>query len=75
MDLGAFGRELTLTQGHALEMSFKANLCAQGLYECPCSRIAHLYPYKKPENETKDSIKRSLKRIAEVWMVRKKNLM
>lgn len=72
-DIGAYDHDLKVWQGEQLEMSFKAHLCAHGILEVPCSRIAHSYRninnyYKRYENETDYSI-RNLKRIAEVWMV------
>lgn len=71
-DLGAYDKLLQVSHGEQLEMSFKAHLCAHGLFECPCSRVAHSYRYKnyykRFENGT-DFAARNMKRIAEVWMV------
>ena len=71
-DLGAYDKLLKVSHGEQLEMSFKAHLCAHGLFECPCSRVAHSYRYKnyykRFENGT-DFAARNMKRIAEVWMV------
>ncbi|XP_070502431.1 N-acetylgalactosaminyltransferase 4-like [Chironomus tepperi] len=70
-DIGAYDKQLKVSHGEQFEMSFKAHLCAHGVFECPCSRVAHSYRYKnyykRFENGT-DFAARNMKRIAEVWM-------
>lgn len=71
-DIGSYDTQLKVSQGEQFEMSFKAHLCARGILEIPCSRVAHSYRnhnyYKRFENGT-DFAARNLKRIAEVWLV------
>lgn len=57
-------------QGEQLELSFKAHLCASGVYECPCSRIAHHrnLNFKRFGEDGVDYMIRNFKRIAEVWL-------
>jgi hypothetical protein len=71
-DNGAYDGQLRVAQGEQLEMSIKAHLCARGIVECPCSRVAHSHRnknyYKSFENGT-DFAARNLKRIVDVWFV------
>lgn len=51
-------------------MSFKLWLCADGLYEVPCSRVAHTFRRVNPSRSSikDDFLARNFKRLAEVWL-------
>lgn len=70
-ELGTYDEGLEIWNGENYELSFKLWLCdkALGLYEVPCSRVAHNFRKINPSRASKrDFIGRNFKRIAEVWL-------
>lgn len=51
-------------------MSFKTHLCGDGMFEIPCSRVAHTFRNKNYYKSEKgdDYVAKNLKRITEVWL-------
>lgn len=57
--------------GENWELCIKLWLCSGGLYEIPCSRVAHLSKLHSAYRNTEkpmDFVGRNLKRVAEVWL-------
>lgn len=69
--LGGYDENLQIWNGENYELSIKLWLCGGGIYEVPCSRVAHLTKkhsaHRHAENAT-DFVGRNLKRVAEVWL-------
>lgn len=59
---------MKLFAGENYELSFKLWLCADGLYEVPCSRITHSFRLHNPSRLSSDDyVGRNFKRLVEVW--------
>lgn len=68
-ELGGYDEQLDIWNGENYELSFKLHLCADGLFEVPCSRVAHTFRDINPSRNWKyDYVPRNFKRIAEVWL-------
>ena len=68
-ELGGYDEGFQVWNGENYELSFKLWLCADGLYEVPCSRVTHTFRSKNPSRVRKDDfVGRNFKRLAEVWM-------
>ncbi|CRK98204.1 CLUMA_CG011567, isoform A [Clunio marinus] len=73
-ELGGYDEEFRIWNGENYELSFKLWLCADGLYEVPCSRVAHSFRRINPTRVSKeDFLNRNFKRLTEVWMDEFKN--
>lgn len=69
--LGGYDEGLMIWNGENWELCIKLWLCSGGLYEIPCSRVAHLSKLHSAYRNTDkpiDFIGRNLKRVAEVWL-------
>ncbi|KAG5667458.1 hypothetical protein PVAND_015438 [Polypedilum vanderplanki] len=67
-ELGGYDREFKIWNGENYELSFKLWLCADGLYEVPCSRVAHSFRMVNPSRKFDDDyVGRNFKRLIEVW--------
>ncbi|XP_070494252.1 N-acetylgalactosaminyltransferase 6-like [Chironomus tepperi] len=68
-ELGGYDEQLDIWNGENYELSFKLHLCADGLFEVPCSRVAHTFREINPSRSWKyDYVARNFKRVAEVWL-------
>ncbi|CAG9809706.1 unnamed protein product [Chironomus riparius] len=68
-ELGGYDEQLDIWNGENYELSFKLHLCADGLFEVPCSRVAHTFRDINPSRSWKyDYVARNFKRVAEVWL-------
>lgn len=68
-ELGGYDEGFQIWNGENYELSFKLWLCADGLYEVPCSRVTHSFRLVNPSRTRKDDfVGRNFKRLAEVWM-------
>lgn len=68
-ELGAYDEGFRIWNGENYELSFKLWLCADGLYQVPCSRITHSFRRINPGRQMKeDFVGRNFKRLAEVWL-------
>ena len=68
-ELGAYDEGFRIWNGENYELSFKLWLCADGLYQVPCSRITHSFRKINPSRQMKDDfVGRNFKRLAEVWL-------
>ncbi|CAG9810900.1 unnamed protein product [Chironomus riparius] len=69
-ELDGYDREYKIWNAENYELSFKLWLCADGLYEVPCSRISHTFRMYNPSrnNIKEDYLTRNFKRLAEVWL-------
>jgi glycosyltransferase involved in cell wall biosynthesis len=68
-ELGGYDELLDIWNGENYELSFKLHLCADGLFEVPCSRVAHTFRDINPSRSWKyDYVPRNFKRVAEVWL-------
>lgn len=69
--LGGYDEGLIIWNGENWELSIKLWLCGGGMFEVPCSRVAHLSKvhsaYRMPETPM-DFVGFNLKRVAEVWL-------
>lgn len=69
--LGGYDENLLIWNGENYELSIKLWLCGGGMFEIPCSRVAHLSKLHSSYRETEtpmDFVGRNLKRVAEVWL-------
>lgn len=69
--LGGYDENLLIWNGENYELSIKLWLCGGGMFEIPCSRVAHLSKMHSAYRETEkpiDFVGRNLKRVAEVWL-------
>lgn len=67
--LGGYDEGFQIWNGENYELSFKLWLCADGLFEVPCSRVTHSFRFINPSRVRKDDyVGRNFKRLAEVWM-------
>lgn len=67
-ELGAYDEGFQIWNGENYELSFKLWLCADGLYQVPCSRITHSFRKINPSRQRKDDyVGRNFKRLIEVW--------
>jgi polypeptide N-acetylgalactosaminyltransferase len=75
-ELGGYDEEFQVWNGENYELSFKLWLCADGLFEVPCSRVLHTFRMINPSRNSDkgDYVARNFKRLAEVWMGDYKNL-
>lgn len=68
-ELGGYDDQFQIWNGENYELSFKLWLCADGLFEVPCSRVTHTFRQFNPSRVRKDDyVGRNFKRLAEVWM-------
>lgn len=69
-ELGGYDEGLRIWNGEQLELSFKTHLCGDGMFEIPCSRVAHTFRNKNYYKNDKgdDFVAMNLKRITEVWL-------
>lgn len=68
-ELRGYDEQLDIWNGENYELSFKLNLCADGLFEVPCSRVAHTFRDINPSRSWKyDYEAKNFKRVAEVWL-------
>lgn len=68
-ELGGYDEGFQIWNGENYELSFKLWLCADGLFEVPCSRVTHSFRLFNPSRVRKDDfVGRNFKRLAEVWM-------
>lgn len=68
-ELGGYDEGFQIWNGENYELSFKLWLCADGLFEVPCSRVTHSFRSINPARKRKDDfVGRNFKRLAEVWM-------
>ncbi|CAO1434782.1 unnamed protein product [Diamesa hyperborea] len=68
-ELGGYDEGFRIWNGENYELSFKLWLCADGLYQVPCSRITHSFRKINPGRQMKDDfVGRNFKRLAEVWL-------
>lgn len=68
-ELGGYDEGFQIWNGENYELSFKLWLCAQGLYEVPCSRITHSFRLINPSRKSKeDYVARNFKRLTEIWL-------
>ena len=68
-ELGGYDEGFEVWNGENYELSFKLWLCADGLYEVPCSHITHTFRLVNPSRTRDDDfVARNFKRLAEVWM-------
>lgn len=68
-ELGGYDEGFQIWNGENYELSFKLWLCADGLFEVPCSRVTHSFRFINPSRVGKDDfVGRNFKRLAEVWM-------
>lgn len=69
-ELGGYDEEFQVWNGENYELSFKLWLCAEGLFEVPCSRVFHSFRLINPSRKSDkgDYVGRNFKRLAEVWM-------
>lgn len=67
-ELGGYDEGFQIWNGENYELSFKLWLCADGLYEVPCSRVTHTFRFNNPSRKRSDDyVGRNFKRLAEVW--------
>jgi polypeptide N-acetylgalactosaminyltransferase len=67
-ELGGYDEGFRIWNGENYELSFKLWLCADGLYEVPCSRVTHTFRQINPSRKRKeDFVARNFKRLVEVW--------
>ncbi|KAL7012321.1 hypothetical protein ACKWTF_014770 [Chironomus riparius] len=68
-ELDGYDRDFRIWNAENYELSFKLWLCADGLYEVPCSRITHTFRTLNPSrsNVPYDYLGRNFKRLVEVW--------
>lgn len=68
-ELGGYDEGFEIWNGENYELSFKLWLCADGLFEVPCSRVTHTFRMFNPSRVRKDDyVGRNFKRLAEVWL-------
>lgn len=68
-ELGGYDEGFQVWNGENYELSFKLWLCADGLFEVPCSRVTHSFRLINPSrNDNGDFVAHNFKRLAEVWM-------
>jgi polypeptide N-acetylgalactosaminyltransferase len=68
-ELGGYDEEFQVWNAENYELSFKLWLCADGLFEVPCSRVSHTFRAINPSRVRKDDfVARNFKRLVEVWM-------
>ncbi len=68
-ELGGFDEGMRIWNGENYEMSFKLWLCGGGLYQIPCSRVAHSFRDINPSRKfDHDYVARNFLRVAEVWL-------
>lgn len=71
LHLGGYDENLLIWNGENYELSIKLWLCGGGMFEIPCSRVAHLSKVHSAYRSTEepiDFVGRNLKRVAEVWL-------
>lgn len=74
-ELGGYDEGFEIWNGENYELSFKLWLCADGLFEVPCSRVTHSFRLFNPSRVRKDDfVGKNFKRLAEVWMDEYKNV-
>ncbi|XP_070502084.1 N-acetylgalactosaminyltransferase 6-like [Chironomus tepperi] len=68
-ELDGYDRGFRIWNGENYEFSLKLWLCADGIYEAPCSRITHTFRGHNPSraNIPYDYLGRNFKRLVEVW--------
>ncbi|KAL7013880.1 hypothetical protein ACKWTF_015631 [Chironomus riparius] len=68
-ELDGYDRDFRIWNAENYEFSLKLWLCADGLYEVPCSRITHTFRGHNPSraNIPYDYLGRNFKRLVEVW--------
>jgi polypeptide N-acetylgalactosaminyltransferase len=68
-ELGGYDEGFQIWNAENYELSFKLWLCADGLFEVPCSHVTHTFRRINPSRQGKDDfVARNFKRLAEVWM-------
>ncbi|CAO1427046.1 unnamed protein product [Diamesa tonsa] len=68
-ELGGYDEGFQIWNGENYELSFKLWLCADGLYQVPCSRITHTFREINPSRQRDDDfVGRNFKRLSEVWL-------
>lgn len=67
-ELGGYDEGFQIWNAENYELSFKLWLCADGLYEVPCSRVTHSFRMASPSHvRSDDYVGRNFKRLVEVW--------
>ena len=67
-ELRGYDEGFKIWNGENYELSFKLWLCADGLFEVPCSRVTHSFRLINPSRVRKDDfVGRNFKRLVEVW--------
>ncbi|CAG9810904.1 unnamed protein product [Chironomus riparius] len=68
-ELDGYDRDFRIWNAENYELSLKLWLCADGLYEVPCSRITHTFRTFNPSRSSVpyDYLGRNFKRLVEVW--------
>ncbi|TGZ75411.1 hypothetical protein CRM22_000371 [Opisthorchis felineus] len=69
--LGYYDPQMDVWGGENLELSFKTWMCGGTLQVHPCSHVGHVFRTKSPysgKNNTGDTLRHNLVRLAEVWM-------
>lgn len=68
-ELGGYDDGLKIWNGENYELSFKLWLCGEGLFEVPCSRVAHTFRgHNNARHADYDFVNTNFKRVAEVWL-------
>lgn len=68
-ELGGYDEGFEIWNAENYELSFKLWLCADGLYEVPCSRVSHTFRLINPARVSNDDfVGKNFKRLAEVWL-------
>lgn len=74
-ELGGYDEGFMIWNAENYELSFKLWLCADGLYEVPCSRVTHSFRMINPSRYRDDDfVGRNFKRLVEVWFDEYKEL-
>lgn len=74
-ELGGYDEGFEIWNAENYELSLKLWLCADGLYEVPCSRVSHSFRFINPARvSNNDFVGKNFKRLMEVWFDEYKEL-